>query len=147
MASLPLTGSNARSIAMQLTQAAYGGCWKCPHAWQRCSASTPRLAASQKGFVHSFGTGIGLVTLLQSLIVMVSPLRSGPTTQPREPGCWPPAAKSRALAIKLDGVKNLLYGVKSGREDRPVIIEQRHHSRSGYDGFALRPTSVSHRRW
>jgi len=26
-----------------------------------------------------------------------------------------------------------------------VIIEQRHHSRSGYDGFALRPTSVSHR--
>jgi hypothetical protein len=28
------------------------------------------LAASQKGFVHSFGTGIGLVTLLQSLIVM-----------------------------------------------------------------------------
>jgi hypothetical protein len=26
------------------------------------------LAASQNGFVHSFGTGIGLVTLLQSLI-------------------------------------------------------------------------------
>src|SRR5213594_3862283 len=80
MAPLPLTGSKARSIAMQLTQAAYGGCWKCPHAWQRCSASTPRLAASQKGFVHSFGTGMGLVTLLQSLI---------------EPGCWPPAAMSR----------------------------------------------------
>src|SRR5436190_22526564 len=58
---------------MQFTQVAYGGCWKCPHDWQRCSASTPRLAASQKGFVHSFGTGIGLVTLLQSLIV-ISPL-------------------------------------------------------------------------
>ena len=37
------------------------------------SASTPCLAASQKGLVHSFGTGIGLVTLLQSLIVTVSP--------------------------------------------------------------------------
>jgi len=68
---LPLTGSNARSIAMQRTQVAYGGCWKCLHAWQRCSASTPRLADSQKGFVHSFGTGIGRVTLFQSLIVMV----------------------------------------------------------------------------
>ena len=53
---------------MQFTQVAYGGCWKCPHDWQRCSASTPCLAASQKGFVHSFGTGIGLVTLLQSLM-------------------------------------------------------------------------------
>src|SRR2546428_8763930 len=73
MAPWPLTGSNARSIAMQFTQVAYGGCWKCPHAWQRCNASTPRLAASQKGFVHSFGTGIGLVTLLQSLILMASP--------------------------------------------------------------------------
>src|SRR5882672_11032683 len=71
MAPLPLTGSKARSMAMQLTQVAYGGCWKCPHAWQRCSASTSFLAASQKGFVHSFGTGMGLVTLLQSLIVMV----------------------------------------------------------------------------
>src|SRR5712691_3431192 len=70
MAPWPLTGSKARSIAMQLTQVAYGGCWKCPHAWQRCSASTPRRAASQKGFVHSFGTGIGLVTTLQSLILM-----------------------------------------------------------------------------
>src|SRR5437660_6742337 len=73
MAPLPLTGSNARSIAMQRTQVAYGGCWKCLHVWQRCSVSTPRLADSQKGFVHSFGTGIGLVTLLQSLIVMASP--------------------------------------------------------------------------
>src|SRR5438876_10349728 len=71
MAPLPLTGSNARSFAMQLTQVAYGGCWKCPHAWQRCSASTPCLAASQKGCVHAFGTGVGLVTLLQSFIVMV----------------------------------------------------------------------------
>src|SRR2546427_8956186 len=71
MAPWPLTGSNARSIAMQFTQVAYGGCWKCPHDWQRCSASTPCLVASQKEFVHSFGTGIGLVTLLQSLIVMV----------------------------------------------------------------------------
>jgi hypothetical protein len=32
------------------------------------------LAASQKGFVHSFGTGIGLVTLLQSFMDMVSSL-------------------------------------------------------------------------
>ena len=56
---------------MQFTQVAYGGCWKCPQDRQRCSASTPCLAASQKGFVHSFGTGIGLVTLLQSLIVTV----------------------------------------------------------------------------
>ena len=37
--------------------------------WQRCSFSTPCFAASQKGFVHSFGTGIGRVTLVQSLIV------------------------------------------------------------------------------
>src|SRR2546426_3659940 len=70
MAPLPLTGSNARSIAMQRTQVAYGGCWKCLHTWQRCSASTPRLADSQKGFVHSFGTGIGRVTLFQSLVVI-----------------------------------------------------------------------------
>src|ERR671922_1354920 len=67
----PFTGSNARSMDMQFTQVAYGGCWKCPQDWQRCSASTPCLAASQKGFVHSFGTGIGLVTLLQSLMVTV----------------------------------------------------------------------------
>src|SRR5919204_698101 len=71
MVPLPCTGSNVRSVDMQFTQVAYGGCWKCPQDRQRCSASTPRLAASQKGFVHSFGTGIGLVTLLQSLIVMV----------------------------------------------------------------------------
>src|SRR5262245_34414745 len=71
MVPLPGTGSNLRSLDMQFTQVAYGGCWKCPHDWQCCSASMPCLAASQKGFVHSFGTGIGLVTLLQSLIVMV----------------------------------------------------------------------------
>src|SRR5712691_12800896 len=71
MVPLPGTGSNVRSVDMQFTQVAYGGCWKCPHDWQCCSASTPCLAASQKGFVHSFGTGIGLVTWLQSLIVMV----------------------------------------------------------------------------
>src|SRR5262249_31347732 len=71
MVPLPGTGSNVRSVEMQLTQVAYGGCWKCPHDWQRCSANTPCLAASQKGFVHSFGTGIGRVTLLQSLIVKV----------------------------------------------------------------------------
>src|SRR6266487_6506412 len=71
MVPVPCTGSNVRSVDMQFTQVAYGGCWKCPHDWQRCSASTPCLAASQKGFVHSLGTGIGLVTLLQSLIVMV----------------------------------------------------------------------------
>src|SRR6266566_2350664 len=73
MVPLPCTGSNVRSVDMQFTQVAYGGCWKCPQDWQCCNASTPRLAASQKGFVHSFGTGIGLVTLLQSLIVMASP--------------------------------------------------------------------------
>src|SRR5262245_15351456 len=71
MVPLPCTGSNVRSVDMQFTQVAYGGCWKCPHDWQRCNASTPCLAASQKGLVHSFGTGMGLVTLLQSLIVMV----------------------------------------------------------------------------
>src|SRR5919108_4969007 len=71
MVPLPCTGSKVRSVEMQFTQVAYGGCWKCPHDWQRCSASTPCLAASQKGLVHSFGTGMGLVTLLQSLIVMV----------------------------------------------------------------------------
>src|SRR4029453_18598214 len=71
MVPLPCTGSNARSMDMQFTQVAYGGCWKCPQDWQCCSASTPCLAASQKGLVHSFGTGMGLVTLLQSLIVMV----------------------------------------------------------------------------
>ena len=83
---------------MQFTQVAYGGCWKCPHPWQRCSASTPRLAASQKGFVHSFGTGIGLVTLLQSLIVMVSSLPIRPDCPTREPGCWPPGSATIAEA-------------------------------------------------
>src|SRR5882724_6833061 len=71
MVPLPCTGSNARSMDMQFTQVAYGGCGKCPHDWQCCSASTPCLAASQKGLVHSFGTGMGLVTWPQSLIVMV----------------------------------------------------------------------------
>src|SRR5262245_52199433 len=52
---------------MQFTHVAYGGCWKCLHPWHRCSASTPRLAASQNGRERSFGTGIGRVTLLQSL--------------------------------------------------------------------------------
>src|ERR1700726_3925170 len=68
MVPAPRTASNFRSIPMHLTQVAYGGCWKCPQLWQRCSSRTPRLAASQNGLVHSFGTGIGLVTLLQSLI-------------------------------------------------------------------------------
>src|SRR5688572_8094686 len=53
---------------MQFTHVAYGGCWKCLQLWQRCSFSSPSLAASQKGFVHSFGTGIGRVTLVQSLM-------------------------------------------------------------------------------
>src|SRR5881296_276635 len=107
MAPLPLTGSNARSIAMQFTQVAYGGCWKRLHARQRCSASTPRLAASQKGFVHSFGTGIGLVTLLQSLIVMVSPLlirarlpnHAGQDVGPRQPsqGLWHSISMGRRI--------------------------------------------------
>src|SRR6266511_187206 len=64
-------GSNVRSIDMQFTQVAYGGCWKCPQDCQRCSASTPCLAASQQGFVHSFVTGIGLVTFLHLIIAMV----------------------------------------------------------------------------
>src|SRR6266566_804616 len=68
MVPAPRTASNFRSIPMHLTQVAYGGCWKCPQLWQRCSSRTPRLAASQNGLVHSLGTGIGLVTLLQSLI-------------------------------------------------------------------------------
>src|SRR6476469_5234834 len=53
---------------MHCTHVAYGGCWKCPQLCQRCNSTTPRFAASQNGFVHSFGTGIGRVTLLQSLI-------------------------------------------------------------------------------
>src|SRR5262245_27219229 len=77
MVPLPCTGSNVRSVDMQFTQVAYGGCWKCLQDWQRCNASTPCLAASQKGLVHSFGTGIGLVTLLQSLIVTSLPLSLG----------------------------------------------------------------------
>src|SRR5580704_11961375 len=68
MVPAPRTASNFRSMPMHLTQVAYGGCWKCPQLWQRCSSRTPRLAASQNGFVHSLGTGIGRVTLLQSLI-------------------------------------------------------------------------------
>src|SRR5438093_1252068 len=72
---------------MQFTQVAYGGCWKCPHDWQRCSASTPCLAASQKGFVHSFGTGIGLVTLLQSLVVTIFSL----------PSSWVPVSPGEAF--------------------------------------------------
>src|SRR5215471_4132902 len=71
MVPLPGTGSNVRSVDMQFTQVAYGGCWKCPHDRQCCSASTPCLAASQKGLVHSFVTGMGLVTWLQSLFVTV----------------------------------------------------------------------------
>src|SRR5919109_5518033 len=71
MVPLPCTDLNVRSVDMQFTQVAYGGCWKCPQDWQCCSASMPCLAASQNGLVHSFGTGIGRVTLLQSLIVMV----------------------------------------------------------------------------
>src|SRR5215470_17081625 len=86
----PLTGSNARSVAMQLTHVAYGGCWKCLHVWQRCSASTPRRAASQNGFVNSFGTGIGLVTLLQSLIPWLASSSRG------SQGCWRSTVMSRA---------------------------------------------------
>src|SRR5436309_129091 len=67
---------------MHFTQVAYGGCWKAPHAWQRCRASTPCLAESQKGLVSSFGTGMGLVTALQSLIVMVWSFRAGSTARP-----------------------------------------------------------------
>src|SRR5271166_4108253 len=64
---------------MHWTHVAYGGCWKCPQLWQRCSSRTPRLAASQNGFVLSFGTGIGRVTLLQSLIggIILSPFSGG----------------------------------------------------------------------
>src|SRR5436190_13265043 len=62
-------------MPMHLRHVAYGGCWKCPQLWQRCSSTTPRLAASQNGLVHSFGTGIGRVTLPQSLIYFLSRLR------------------------------------------------------------------------
>src|SRR5262245_47253191 len=53
---------------MQLTHVGYGGCWKWRHARHRWSDSTRCLADSQNGFVHSLGTGMGRVTLLQSLI-------------------------------------------------------------------------------
>src|SRR5882762_2039049 len=97
IAPLPLTGSKARSIAMQRTQVAYGGCWKCLHAWQRCRASTPRLADSQKGFDHSFGTGIGRVTLLQSLIVVMA-WSSSQDVGARDPCQEPSAAGSGSVA-------------------------------------------------
>src|SRR5213593_51778 len=127
MAPLPLTGSNARSIAMQLTQAAYGGCWKCPHAWQRCSASTPRLAASQKGFVHSFGTGIGLVTLLQSLTVMVSPLLIRPDY---------PTTRARMLA---PGSQVKGSGAQSRRGEESALWREEWKRRSPSDHRAAPP--------
>src|SRR5215472_10650562 len=83
MAPPPRTALNFRSIPMHLTQVAYGGCWKCPQLWQRCSSRTPRLAASQNGFVHSFGTGIGRVTLLQSLISEII-LPQGPSLRAKQ---------------------------------------------------------------
>src|SRR2546422_176583 len=93
---------------MHFTQVAYGGCWKDPHAWQRCSASTPCLAESQKGLVSSFGTGMGLVTALQSLIGMVwsLPIRLHRST--REPGCWPAEAMSRARRVTMLRVPSTL---------------------------------------
>src|SRR5262249_59482064 len=92
---------------MQRTQVAYGGCWKCLHAWQRCSASTPRLAASQKGFVHSFGTGIGRETLLQSLSAVPSePPRCSDT-------------RARMLARESDVKRH------SGRGSRLVRVRDR----------------------
>src|SRR6516165_7791928 len=102
----PRTGSNFRSVATHWVQVGYGGCWKYPQLWQRCNSRMPRLAASQNGFVHSFGTGIGRVTLLQSLIggIILSPLsgsretfegrmpwRSKPLS--RQPLCPPDPAK------------------------------------------------------
>src|SRR5919109_3718676 len=110
MVPLPCTGSNVRSVDMQFTQVAYGGCWKCPQDWQRCSASTPCLAASQKGFVHSFGTGIGLVTLLQSLIVTSLPLSLGASLSRRgissallPSGQWDPIEKRRCSIGRSTG--------------------------------------------
>src|SRR5919201_5498862 len=103
MVPLPCTGSNVRSVEMQFTQVAYGGCWKCPQDRQRCSASTPCLAASQKGFVHSFGTGMGLVTLLQSLIVMV---------------CYLPI--SRGASLSRMGGSHALFRPVSGWAAKPV---------------------------
>src|ERR1700730_7236171 len=63
-------------MPMHLRHVAYGGCWKCPQLWQCCSSTTPRLAASQNGLVHSFGRGIGRVTLLQALLLIVGVSRS-----------------------------------------------------------------------
>src|SRR5262250_742124 len=96
MVPAPRTASNFRSIPMHLTQVAYGGCWKCPQLWQRCSSRTPRLAASQNGFVHSFGTGIGLVTLLQSLIRFL-PSPYARLTQPIDAPCG--AAEQSGLFV------------------------------------------------
>src|SRR5438876_5974516 len=104
MAAWRVPGANARSVAMQLTHVAYGGCWKCRHAWQRCSASAPRLAASQNGFVHSFGTGIGLVTWLQSLIVVVLLACAGyyPAVAPDQ---HPPASPPRTCRYHTEVVE------------------------------------------
>ena len=35
---------------MQFTQVAYGGCWKCPHDWQCCSAGHALLGGFPEGF-------------------------------------------------------------------------------------------------
>src|SRR5215475_6461474 len=117
MVPLPCTGSNVRSVDIQFTQVAYGGCWKCPQDRQRCSASTPRFAASQKGFVHSFGTGIGLVTLLQSLIVTVFalPLSLGTSRSQRgtsnallPSGQWDPAEGKCAARTRTHAAEDEL---------------------------------------
>src|SRR5580704_9153403 len=113
MVPAPRTASNFRSMPMHLTQVAYGGCWKCPQLWQRCSSRTPRLAASQNGFVHSLGTGIGRVTLLQSLIsfalcllridasAMLTPIRER-TSVDQEPRTAPMGAKVSAQFCRFD---------------------------------------------
>src|SRR5579864_2039962 len=73
----------------------------------------PRLAASQNGLVHSLGTGIGRVTLLQSLIRpvpssfaslgcgidVIRRRHQGPTIAPREV-VRAPAGASAAAAFR-----------------------------------------------
>src|SRR6202521_4713870 len=154
MAPLPVTGSNLRSMAMQFTQVAYGGCWKCPHAWQRCSASTPCLAASQKGFVHSFGTGIGLVTLLQSLIPFFSspcasssvlhqdrqePVGGARSVQAIDAPCG--AAEQSGLFVDRRRCGDALERVPQGGISDPHLVD----GKIAFEGAALRPEKLAAR--
>src|ERR1051326_2129124 len=111
---VPRTGSNFRSVLTHCVQVAYGGCWKWPQLWHRCNSRTLRLAASQNGFVHSLGTGIGRVTLLQSLIGSPCAFAPCPKTKgPRRSGiaavgaaAWLVAAAT-FQAIRMNGARNV----------------------------------------